>query len=276
MAKRRIPDLKLLRRARKAEVASLAALLGTEAIREFGKLVLVHAPGTSIGNVPRILGAARGTREAIPEAIEAIDPEARIACRIEVAPGELDPSLAATLDGLGFVQTDFRAVLYGNPADATARDSAMPDNDGLEVAAVDTDSGLAEFVQIHHEGWDVPEASRAEPGAFAHWREVAELYVSRLHGTSIGAAVLHRVDTTAHLGPSASTHVLRRQGGHIGLIRRRLARAAELGCDLVFAHAPFDSPAHRNLQNAGLSLAATPAVWTVRATSDGSTLPPNL
>lgn len=264
MAKRKIPDLKLLRRARKAEVASLAALLGSDAIREFGKLVLVHAPGTSIGDTPRLLGAARGTRDAIPEALDTLDADARAGCRIEVAPGDLDASLAETLDELGFRQTDFRAVLYGNPSDASARDTAMPDNDGLDIAVVDSDGTLAEFVQIHHEGWDIPEAHRAEPSAFAHWRDVAELFVSRLHGTSVGAAVLHRVDAIAHFGPSASTHVLRRQGGHIGLIRRRLVRAAELGCDLVFAHAPFDSPAHRNLQNAGLSLAATQAVWTAR------------
>jgi hypothetical protein len=65
------------------------------------------------------------------------------------------------------------------------------------------------------------------------------------------------------LANSATVPAFRQRGCQTALIRRRLADAAEQGCELVAAQCAFGGASQRNLERAGLRIAYTKAVWRV-------------
>ncbi len=67
---------------------------------------------------------------------------------------------------------------------------------------------------------------------------------------------------TAYLGPAATAEPHRGRGAHRALIAARLAKAAEMGCDLVLVRTEYHLRAsYRNLRWAGFTVAYEPEFW---------------
>jgi len=251
-------DARLLQRIQEAELRALAETFGDAAIRTIGGLSLVSTGTAGPGSVrvagisPKTVGDLDAVLEALPSADDGPWP-----CRIDVLPGSLDASVADALFSRRFRHTGFESLMVGAPGD-----SEIDPNPGIEIVKPTEDWALREFVQVFHDGFEVPEPDRREPADLAHWSEGASLFLARLYGTPVSAGMLHEGEHGAFLLTCASTHVLRRQGGHQALVQHRLARAAERGHARVFARVPFDGPAQRNLVRGGLRIAATIAVWS--------------
>ena len=250
------PDGLVLRRIEAAEIQTLVDILGDDSRSAFGKITVVHRADDPIGCAPRVFGLTPRSVNDLDAALASLG-DALKACRIEILPGNLNRPVAAALAAHGFRQTEFVTMMYGN-----ASRSTIQPNPGVEVIAVDSDSLFREFVESLQLGWDIPEENRRPAETLQYWRERGDLFVARLNGTPVSASFLHQHDSTAYLGHTASQHVLRRQGGHLALLDRRIHLAAERGCTAVYGQVPFDSPAHRNLARAGLEVAATKATWT--------------
>ncbi len=254
-----LPDLdtRLLARIEAADAAFHRARLGADAVTEHGDLTVIHGPEDPATGEPRVLGLSPKTAGDLAPALDSLGDSAASA-RVEILPGSLDAATASTLAEHGFRHTGFTALHYGVPDP-----SALQPNPGVEVTAVEADWAFREFIEVYQQGWDIPAGDHQSTDDLAHWRSIEgiELCLGRLYGTAVAAGWLHVDGETASLADAASTHVLRRQGGHTAVLHHRLVRAQEAGCKLVVAWSQFGDPAHRNLARAGLRLAATKAIW---------------
>ncbi len=251
-------DARLLQRIQDAELRALADTFGETAVQPFGGLSLVST-GTESSGANRIAGVSPKTLDTLDQALEAL-PEGDDRpwpCRIDVLPGAVDASVADALFSRRFRHTGFESLMVGSPGD-----SELDPNPGIEVVEPTQDWAFREFVQVFHDGFEIPAPDRRESSDLEHWSKGASLFLARLYGTPVSAGMLHEGEHGAFLLTCASTHVLRRQGGHQALVQHRLGHAAERGHDRVFARVPFDGPAQRNLVRGGLRIAATIAVWS--------------
>lgn len=88
-----------------------------------------------------------------------------------------------------------------------------------------------------------------------------ELFVAEIGGRAVAGGLLFVADGVATLAGGATLPEERGRGCQQALIRARLARAAELGCELVVARCAVAGASQRNLERAGLRTAYTKLVW---------------
>ncbi|MDB4968978.1 MAG: hypothetical protein JWN44_4667 [Myxococcales bacterium] len=101
---------------------------------------------------------------------------------------------------------------------------------------------------------EVPEevVAMMRPVAFA---EQHELYLAWLGDEAIGGATLAWTDGVAFISGSGVRPAFRRRGSQGALIRARLDRARELGCDLACSNTLPGTSSRRNMERHGFSVA---------------------
>ena len=109
---------------------------------------------------------------------------------------------------------------------------------------------LAAFLEAE----EVPEEAVAmlRPGAFA---EGHELYLALVDGEPAGGATLSWSGGVALVNGSGVRPAYRRRGIQGALIRARLDRARELGCDLASSSTLPGTPSRRNMERHGFHVA---------------------
>jgi len=250
-------DVRILTRVDKIDAGFQRLLRGEDAVSEHDKHFAIRARA---GLPPRLVGLSSRSLPSLDDALDALE-GAGGALRIEVGGHVLDAAVADALLERGFRPSGTISVHQG-PVPAPE----IQTNPEMSAEPVDSDASWREFVEVFQRGFDLPEAERPAAGELAGWRERPglELFVARLHGTPVAAGFLLLDGPVAYLGSAASTHVLRRQGGHLALLARRLARAAESDATRAFAQAEFGGTAQRNLERAGLRLLGTKTVFSPR------------
>jgi GNAT superfamily N-acetyltransferase len=179
-------------------------------------------------------------------------------CWVELAP-HVDPALSHALIEHGFRPHSYKAVLYGAASTAVATASSE-----VRVTRVDA-SELELFLDTLNKGFDMPDAmllrlrrNQAFWCDIEHWR----LYLAWVGDQPAGAAVLALTDGLGYLAAGSALPAYRGRGVHAALIARRIADAAQAGCELVTGQAAFTSSSHRNQERAGLKLAHVRQDWT--------------
>jgi hypothetical protein len=184
---------------------------------------------------------------------------ARLRPWFELAPGGGFERLAARLTRAGGAQIGFHAVLYGS-AEGRGEGSG-----GVRVERVGAADGLR-FAETLLAGHEVPTDARAQDAPRLARNDAPgwQRYLAYLGGEPAAAAVLALDDGIAYLANAATVPAHRGCGCHSALIGRRLADAAEAGCELAVSGARFASQSQRNLERARLRIAYTKAVWRLQ------------
>jgi GNAT superfamily N-acetyltransferase len=219
-----------------------------------------EAPGSPMLNRVVGLGVETPATEDDVDAALAALPEGTtfyVAVEPDARPPELPRWLAARSLEPGWGWMRFDRGVEPLPAAPTA----------LRLVPASSDEHLAAFARIVRIGYGLPEA--------------AEAAVSRIEGTRwepwlaldgdepAGAAAIYADEGVGYLGFAATLPDHRGKGAQTALLRHRIARAAELGCDLLVTETgerrddrPSDS--YRNLLRAGFREVAVTANWLGR------------
>ena len=86
-------------------------------------------------------------------------------------------------------------------------------------------------------------------------------YIAEVNGQPVGMASFPMVDGVGFFGTAGVLAEFRGRGIQTALIRRRLADAPALGCDLVLAGGTPGTTTYRNFERAGLRLIPTGMSW---------------
>jgi GNAT superfamily N-acetyltransferase len=156
--------------------------------------------------------------------------------------------------------TEFTNVMARPVCNAEHLSTATPDaTAGLVIEKVATQQvdvwtltvaqGFAEHVPVTQEILDVMRA-------FASVANV-ECYLARVDGAIAGGGTLVLRDGVAGLFGASTLSSFRKRGVQTALLRRRMARAAEAGCDLVVCLAQPGSTSQRNVVRHGFAVLYT-------------------
>lgn len=228
----------LVWRLETAQVRAAESLLGAlEAVpgdpyrveaRRLGLASFLLAPGLpGCPLLNRVLGLSGEIVYALPE-LAGVLRHSRGACCAELLPGGLTADLARRMALCGLHQSDFRAVLYGLPAESTT---------AAAVTRLDWAHAAPRF--------GLPADLKRPPG----W-----LFVGR--GDNVGAVFADGEVACLFDPPDAP--------GDPVLLAARLQAAAEAECTLVTAQTPATGAQQHALEAAGLRLVCTKAIWTAR------------
>lgn len=177
---------------------------------------------------------------------------------IEVSPGAASAALADLLSDHGLRHTDFHPIFVRLASDLTPNAPA-----GIEVQRVG-DAELETFAEVYLRGWQTEDWLAPHLRSYiAHWprQRGYELYLAREQRTPIGVAVLFVYGDICYLADAATDPEHRNRGAQSALIAARIARAKELGAQVVLGQAEFGSSSQRNMERAGLPVCYTRAVW---------------
>jgi GNAT superfamily N-acetyltransferase len=177
-------------------------------------------------------------------------PQGRGSRQLEICPF-VDPSLPALLAERGYRVHEWQLTWSGpvppeRPQSTELRIAPVqPEERELFARAV-----MAGFLETE----DVPESAlallRPMGSAAQH-----EQWMAWLGHEPVGGGTLSWEGGVAFLGGSGVRPAWRRRGAQGALIRARLQRARELGCELVYANTLPGTASRRNMERYGLSVA---------------------
>jgi ribosomal protein S18 acetylase RimI-like enzyme len=265
---RSAPSLDLARRVNDATLAyTLARMKILERIPGnpigIGYQTIGGATALMAGNLPSasfncVVGLRGGEAHCVQPLVDWYRERGATAC-FEIAAGDYDPALGRELARLGFFQSGFHAALIGERDEYTSLPSES------SVALVANMSDMEDFLDAYVAGWGVPEAMRGQFKANVRpWLGETgwSLYVARIAGRPVAAAILFVHSGVGYLADSATDPAFRGQGLHTALLYRRMHDASAAGVDLVCSGAAFLSTSHRNMERAGMRLLFLRAIWT--------------
>lgn len=182
----------------------------------------------------------------------------------ELIPAEGFESLADALTAGGASHIGFHTDLYGLPDSSRAELRPGVDIRTIDAAEAElfSDTLLRGF-ELTEDELRVAKNDHAAWARFEGWH----LYLATVDGKPAAAAVLVVRGGIGLLASAATVPAFRGRGCQTALIRRRIADAAEAGCELIAGEAAFASTSQRNMEREGLRIAFTKAVWRVRETS---------
>jgi hypothetical protein len=184
--------------------------------------------------------------------------EKKIGGRFDLLPGHVSPELFNTLAAKGFYQSGFYAGLYGEPQ------VSEPEFSGVSVREAQPDE-LSVYGDIYMAGFGFP-AERREAlvssmtGLYGH--PAVRLYLGLVDGTPAGIGFLLLNKGVGYMGTATTLAQFRGRGVQKALMYRRMADAAQNGCDLVTSHTQYASLSQTNMEKVGLRLGYTKAIWT--------------
>ena len=181
-------------------------------------------------------------------------------CSLSVLHGEMTETLFSRLTSAGLwsagsgtvpaIVPDGRAE-EDMPPDVTVRRSSLEEKelylDLFQEAFAGRDEADPEYRAVQWAEDDLPGGAR---------------YIAEVGGRPVGMASFPIVDGVGYFGTGGVLPEYRRRGTQTALIRRRLADAPALGCDLMLGGGGMDTITYRNFERAGLRLIPMGMHWT--------------
>jgi GNAT superfamily N-acetyltransferase len=243
------------------ERAALEAYKGVSVVTEAGGAVVLtvpSAPGSPMLNRVVGLGLSRPATEAdVDEALAAVPPGVTfyVAVGADARPPELADWLRARGLEPGWGWMTFR------------RDASLPPpaaSTSLWLARVATDGEAAAFARIQRVAYGLPQ--ELEPVLASAPLHGWECWLALDGDEPAGAGALFVADRAAYLGFGATLPEHRGKGAQGALLSHRIARAAELGCDVVVTETgerrdDHPSNSYRNILRAGFEEVSVTANW---------------
>jgi ribosomal protein S18 acetylase RimI-like enzyme len=178
--------------------------------------------------------------------------------RVETCP-LADASLIGHFGKHGYRVTEFSNVMALPVDDWQGWQNQSEPPSGLVIEQVDhgqidlwtltVSQGFAEKVPVIPKIVDVMKIFALSPGV--------ECYLARVDGKVAGGGTLAIRDGVAGLFGASTLPVFRRRGVQTALLRARLARAADAGCDLAVCLAQPGSTSQRNIVRRGFTVLYT-------------------
>lgn len=175
----------------------------------------------------------------------------------DVAPGVGSDHLLDALAAEGAWPIGFSGTLVGE-----VKHTSAPLVSDVTIERVDG-AAVAEFAATLVAGHEIDHERHDDAGADVEpWlaRPDTHLVTARIGGLSVGSAAIYIRDGIALLADAAVRPEARGRGVYHALLGARVQMARQLGCELMTARAPFGSPAHRYLQQIGLTSGYTRVV----------------
>jgi ribosomal protein S18 acetylase RimI-like enzyme len=228
------------------------------AFREANGVTALMARSIPVPSFNRIIGLRDG-HQALFAGLDDWYGAHGVACRVDIAPGDLTPAFAETLAKRNYVQSGFHTSLYGLPdgADASSADIA--------IARVGSADAMEQFLDVYLAGWGIPDDHRQ--GAKTNmrgWRGRPDwqLLLASIDGTPAAAAKLYIHDRIGYFADAATHPDFRGRGLQTALLHHRRHLAKTNGAELVYGGAEFGSSSHRNMERLGMRVLHTRALWT--------------
>lgn len=234
-----------------AAMARLDPTSGAGAIEAAGGTAIFAGAGS-----PATQGLAMGLGGAVTAA-ELDRVEAHLAPnggtrQLELCPFA-DPSLTAELARRSYRVHEWQLVWTRRVPD-TALAPPPPELRIARAQAGQEEPALRAIMAGFLESEEVPEAAMAMMRPLAS-AERHELYVAWLGDEPIGGATLTWSDGVAFISGSGVRPAFRRRGAQGALIRARLDRARELGCELACSNTLPGTASRRNMERNGFGVA---------------------
>jgi ribosomal protein S18 acetylase RimI-like enzyme len=229
------------------------------AVRQAEGVTALMARDIPVPSFNRIVGLRGDHNEALFGELDDWYRTNDVACRVDLAPGDLTPALAETLASRNYVQSGFHTSLYGLPDGASA---TFP---GIAIAEVGSADVMEQFLDVYLAGWGIPTDHRE--GAKTNMRGWLGrpdwvLLLASIDGTPAAGAKFYLHDRIGYFADAATHPDFRGRGLQTALLhhRRRLAQAR--GAELIYSGAEFASASHRNMERLGMRVLHTRALWT--------------
>ena len=225
-------------------------------IAQFAEAVAFHLPANSDPMFNRVLGFNESCLKHL-DAIMDWHVQRSTPCRFEIISDAASQTAEKALTQRGFSSRAVESFLCSGPLR-----SPLPTDD-IEICQLAPDNldGFASaFLAVYPSEPSVElsvrtclKAQYSQPG----WH----CYLVLLAGEVAAFGAMRVQNGVASLISSATLPHLRRRGCQTALLRRRMADAADLDCDLVFSHAACGSTSQHNMQRLGMRLVAPKLRW---------------
>ncbi len=211
----------------------------------------------------RVVGLDDATDDAALDALLALYRTAGLRFYIDLTPATLSPALARRLAARGVCPAETGAVSYGLPT-VPAAVATAPLAAGAAVQEVGT--GEVELIAtLWADGFELPQGEERQHSMRLRsgWFRVPEnrRYVAYMGARPAAMAALYVHDGIGFLNVGATLPSFRGRGLHTALTARRMADAAQAGCELVIGETGFGTTSHRHLQHCGMVLAYNDLIW---------------
>ncbi len=220
-------------------------------------LTVPQAPGIPMLN--RVVGLGvdgPATEEALDAALAVVP--AGVTYYVAVAPGALPLHVPGWLEARGLEQGWGWMSFRRNPADPPRIETS------LRLARVESREEAEAFARIQRVAYGLPEA--LEPLLAQAPERGWECWIALDGDEPAGGGALFVLEGAAYLGFAATLPEHRGKGAQGALLAHRIARAGELGCDLVLTETgerrdDRPSNSYRNILRAGFEEVAVTANW---------------
>jgi GNAT superfamily N-acetyltransferase len=235
----------------------------SEVVHEAGGVVVLtvpQAPGIPMLN--RVVGLGvdgPATEEAVDAALALIP--AGVTYYVALAPGALPLHLPGWLEARGLEQGWGWMSFRRSPADPP------PVETSLGLRRVESPADADAFARIQRVAYGLPEA--LEPLLAEAPQRGWECWLALDRDEPAGAGALFVREGAAYLGFGATLPEHRGKGAQGALLAHRIARAGELGCDIVLTETgerrdDLPSNSYRNILRSGFEEVAVTANWVGR------------
>jgi GNAT superfamily N-acetyltransferase len=186
----------------------------------------------------------------------------KLSCSLSVRHGQMTDMLFGRLVEAGLWSAGSGTVPAIIP-DGHADDSA-PSTPREIVIRVSGPEERELYLDLFQQAFAGREECASEYRAF-QWSEDAlpggVRYIAEIDGQPVGMASMPIVAGIGFFGTGGVLPQYRGRGVQMALIRRRIADAQDLGCDLVLGGGGLGSPPYRNFERAGLRLVPGGTAW---------------
>ena len=237
-------------------LAPLQSAFGGIEIIQFAEAVAFHMPANSDPLLNRVLGFDESCIQHL-DAIMDWHAQRSTPCRFEVISDASSQRAEEALTRRGFSSRAVESFLCSAPfRPSLPRDDIEVD----QLAPENLDEFASAFLAVYHSEPSVEPFVRASL-KMQYSQPDWHCYLAFLAGDVAAFGAMRVRNGVASLISGATLPHLRRRGCQTALLKRRLADAAGLDCDLVFSHAACGSTSQHNMQRLGMRLVAAKLLW---------------
>lgn len=247
------------------KVAALGALAGNPygaQVRRFGGATAMLAQQTGNNGLFNRVGTLSRADLSQLDDIIAWYHDQGIKTRFDIIPTLGTPEVLGALANGGLYQSSFYTALYGVPQTAPSSPA------DISVRAVTAEES-ERFAAVYCDGFGIPQTAtlRYLPDGVRVLLGKPSLHClfALSDDTPVAMAILYLYQNTGYLATAATLPAWRGRGCQTALLRARIAIAAEAGCDLIVGHTGIMTTSQHNMEQVGLRIAYTKAIWTERA-----------
>ncbi|QTM99747.1 GNAT family N-acetyltransferase [Sediminibacillus dalangtanensis] len=231
-------------------------------LKRFGHATCFSAAGIPGPSFNTVKGLEDSDEKLLDQIIEFYE-QRGIPVRWELTPAHVSQQLLTTLSGKGYYQSGFHTSLYA-PVSSLLTDKK--EEGEVFVRRMNSDE-FDIFASIYADSFQMPESLKP---AIKVNNQVLEkdsnwmFYLATVDGEPVGIAVLYIEEAIAVLAAAATLPEFRRKGVHKAMIKKRAIAAKSRNCRLLVGQAGFGSASMRNMERAGMKIAFTKAIWSLR------------